>query len=106
MEKIIQTIQNKSVWFCLDINKIAHILQNESDISNCLPISNWSNQCVISITFRFVNDMGSNYWHEEFQWNTESIGTLRNDCCKLKNPFCKTTVGLKLVSFLGLSKWN
>ena len=85
---------------------MAHISQNEFEKLNWLPISDRINQCILSTTFKFVNDMGPNYLNEVFQWAAESNRTLRNDHLKLKHPFRKTTAAQNPLSFLGLSKWN
>ena len=63
----IQTTQNKCVPFCLNLDKMAHISQNEFEKLNWLPISDRINQCILSTTFKFVNDMGPNYLNEVFQ---------------------------------------
>ena len=82
------------------------ISQNEFEKLNWLPITDRINQCILSTTFKFVNDMGPNYLNEVFQWVAESNRTLRNDYLKLKHPFRKTTAGQNSLSFLGPSKWN
>ena len=64
---------------------MAHISQNEFEKLNWLPISD--RKCVLSTTFKFVNDIGPNYLNEVFQWAAESNRTLRNDYRKLKHPF-------------------
>ena len=102
----IQTTKNKCVRFCLNLDEMAHISQNEFEKLNWLPISDIINQCILSTTFRFINDMGPNYLNEVFQCAAESNRTLRNDYLKLKHPFGKTTAGQKSLSFLGPSKWN
>ena len=103
----IQTTQSKCVRFCLSPDKMAHISQNEFEKLNWLPISNRINQCILSTTFKFVNDMGTNYLNEVFQWAAaESNRTLRNDYLKLKHPFRKTTAGQNSFSFLGPSIWS
>ena len=78
----IQTTQNKCVQFCLNLDKMAHISQNEFEKLNWLPISDRINRCILSTTFKFVNDMGLNNLNEEFQWAAESNRTLRNDYLK------------------------
>ena len=57
----IQTTQNKCVRFCLNLDKMAHISQNEFEKLNWLPISDRINQCILSTTFKFVSDRGPNY---------------------------------------------
>ena len=102
----IQTTQNKCVSFCLNLDKMAHISQNEIKKLNWLPISDKINQCILSATFKFVSDISPNYLNEVFQWAAESNGTLRNDYLKLKHLFRKTTAGQNSLSSLGPSKWN
>ena len=75
----IQTTQNKRVRFCLSLDNMAHISQNEFEKLNWLPISERINQCILSTTFKFVSDIGPNYLNEVFQWAPESNRTLRND---------------------------
>ena len=99
----IQTTQNKCVRFCLSLDKMTHILQNEFEKLNWLPIRNRINQCILSST---VNDIGPNYFNEVFQWAAKSSRTLRNDYLKLKHPFCETTAGQNSLSFLVPSKWD
>ena len=83
---------------------MAHISQNEFEQLNWRPISDRINQCILSTTFKFVNDIGPNYLNEVFQWAAESNRTLRNENFKLKHPFRKTTAGQSSLSFLGSSK--
>ena len=64
-----------------------------------LPINNRINQCVLLISFKFVNGIGPNYLNETFQWATESSRTLRNNYGKLKHPFRKTRDGQNLICF-------
>ena len=60
------------------------------------------NQCVLLTTFQLLNDIGRNYLNEVFQWATESNRTLRNNYCKLKHPFYKTTANQIFFSGKGL----
>ena len=85
---------------------MAHISQNEFEKLNWLPLSDRINQCVLSTTFKFVNDIGPNYLNEVFQWAAESNRILRNNYRKLKHLFRKTTAGHNSPSLLGPSKWN
>ena len=98
MKNKIETTQNKCVRFCLNLDKMAHISQNEFEKLNWLPISDRINECILSTTFKFVNDMGPIYLNEVFQWAAEINRTLRNNYLKLKHPFRKTTASQKLLS--------
>ena len=95
----IQTTQNKWLRFCLNLDKMAHISQNVFEKLNWLPTSDRINQCILSTTFKFFNDIGPNYLNEAFQWAAESNRTLRNDCRKLKHPFPRTTACQNSLSF-------
>ena len=85
---------------------MAHISQIELEKLNWLAIRDGINQCILSTTFKFVNDIGPNYLNEVFQWAVENNRTLRNDYLKLKHPFPKTTAGQNSHSSLGPTKWN
>ena len=87
----IQSTRNKCVQFCLNLDMIAHISQNEFKKLNWVPVSYTINQCVLLTTFKFVNDIGPNYLNEVFHWATGSNRTLTNDYCKSKHSFHKTT---------------
>ena len=63
----IQTTQNKCVRFCPNLDKMVRISQNEFKKLNWFPISDRINQCILSTTFKFVNDIGPNYLNEVFQ---------------------------------------
>ena len=92
--------------FCLSLDNLDHISQNEFENLKWLPICDRINIYVPSTTSKFVNDIGSNYLNQVFQWATERDRTLRNDYRKLKHPIRKTTVGQNSLSFLGPWKWN
>ena len=69
-----------------------------------LPTNDRINQCVLLISFKFVNGIGPNYLNEIFQWATESNRTLWNNYGKLKHPFRKTSDGQNSICFLEPSK--
>ena len=79
---------------------MAHILQNEFEKLNWVPISNRTNQHVLSTIIKFVNDVGPNYFNEVLQWATESSRNLRNYYPKLKQLFPKTATSQKSLSLL------
>ena len=69
----IQTTQNKCVRFCLSLDKLAHISQNEFEKLNLLPTSDRINQCILSTTFKSVNDIGPNYLNKCFNGLLKAI---------------------------------
>ena len=52
---------------------MANISQNEFEKLNWFRISDRINQRILSTTFKFVNDMGPNYFNEVFQWAAKAI---------------------------------
>ena len=105
LENKIQTTKNKCVWFWLNLDDGSYITKWVRKL-NWLPISDRINQCILSSTFKFDNDIGPNYLNEVFQWAAECNRTLRNKYLKLKHPFHQTTSGQNSLCFLGSSKWN
>ena len=51
----IQTTQNKSMRFCLRLDKLKHIFHEEFEHLNWLPVTYRFKQCVISIVFKYFN---------------------------------------------------
>ena len=52
----LQTIQNKCIRFCLQLNIRSHIGIKESEQINWLPFYERFNQCICSNAFKFFND--------------------------------------------------
>ena len=97
----IQTTQNKSMHFCLQLDKLKHISHEEFERLNWLPMTYRFTQCVISTVFKYFNGHCPNYLKEVFEVATESNFQLRNRFQKLKCPFRKTNKGQHAVSYIG-----
>ena len=105
-KKKIQIMQNKCIGFCLKLDKMHHISENEFRLINWLPTSKRVDQCINTITYNFVNNTCPYYLNEIFEFAPHCrIGT-RNNFSKLKNPFCKTNTGQKAISYIGFSICN
>ena len=105
-KKKIQIMQNKCIRFCLKLDKMHHISENEFRLINWLPTSKRVDQCINTITYNFVNNTCPYYLNEIFEFAPYCrIGT-RNNFSKLKNPFRKTNMGQKAISYIGPSIWN
>ena len=105
-KKKIQTMQNKCIRFCLKLDKMHHISQNEFRLIIWLPTSKKVDQCINAITQKFVNNTCLCYLNEIFEFARNCrIGT-RNKFSKLKNPFRKTNMGQKAIAYIGPSIWN
>ena len=102
----IQTLQNKCIRFCLQLDKMLHISQKEFETVNWLPIKERYNQCVNSIAFKYFDNQSPHYLNEVFMKAPESSSLLRNSYQKLQQPFCKTNTGQNALSFIGPALWN
>ena len=102
----IQTIQNKCMLFCLQLDKLKHISHEEFKRLNWLPVTYRFKQCVISIAFNYFNEQCPHYLNEVFDVATESNFQLRNSFQKLKCPFRKTNNGQYALSYIGPNFWN
>ena len=102
----IQTSQNKCIRFCLQLDKMSHISQKESEAINWLPIKERYNQCVNSIVFKYFDNQCPHYLNEVFMKTPGSSSSLRNGYQKLHQPFRKTNSGQNALSFIGPALWN
>ena len=99
-------MQKKCIRVCLKLDKMHHISEEEFKSTNCLPTSKMVDQCINTITYKFVNNTFSYYLNEISEFAPHcSIGT-RNNFFKLKNPFRKTNMAQKAISYIGPSIWN
>ena len=73
---------------------------------NWLPTSKRVDQCINTITFKFVINTCPYYLKEIFEFASHCRIDTRNNFVKLKIPFCKTSMGQKTISFVGLALWN
>ena len=102
-EKKIQIMQSKCIRFCLRLGKMHHICEKDFRSINWLPTRKRVNQCINTITFKFVNNACLKQIFEFVPHCRIDIG---NKFSKLKIPFRKTNKGQKTISFFGSSLWN
>ena len=105
-KKKIQIMQNKCTRFCLRLDKIHHISDEDFRLINWLPTSKRADQCINTITFKFFNGTCPYYLKEIFEFPPHCRIDTRNKFSKLKIPFRKTNMGQKAFSFVGPSLWN
>ena len=82
------------------------ISEEDFRLINWLPTSKRVDQCINTITFKFVNNTCTHYLKEIFGFATHCRTDTRNMFAKLKIPFRKTNMGQKAISFVGPSLWN
>ena len=81
-----------------------HTSKEESISTNWLPTSKGGNQCINTITLKFVNKTCPYYL--EKKRICSALQDTRNKFAKLKIPFCKTNMAQKAISFVGPSLWK
>ena len=99
-------MQNKCIRFCLKLDKIRHISDEDFRLTNWLPTSKRVDQCISTITFKFVNNTSPYYLKEIFKFAPHCRKDTRNKFTKLRIPFRKTNMRQKAISFVGPSLWN
>ena len=74
---------------------------------NWLPTSKRVDQCINTITYKFVNNTcPCNPKKKKIKFAPHSRTDTRNKFAKLKISFRKTNMGQKAISFIGPSLWN
>ena len=99
-------MQNKCIRFCLRLDKMHHISEEDFRFINWLPPSKRVDQCINTITFKFVNNTYLYYLKKVFEFAPNCRIDTRNKFAKLKIPFRNTNMGQKAISFVGPSLWN
>ena len=85
----IQISQNKSIRFCLRLDKMTHKSHKEFETLNFLPVTERFNQCINSIVFKYVNDQCPNYLNEVCRRALENNIQTRGNFQKLKSHSAK-----------------
>ena len=83
-----------------------HITEEDFRLINLLPTSKRVDQCISTITFKFVNNACSYYLKENFEFAPHCRLYRRNKFAKLKITFHKTNMEQKVISFVGPPLWD
>ena len=86
-------MQNECIGFCLRLDKMHHISEEDFRSINWLPTSKRVNQCINTITFKFVNNICHYYSNFFKKFAPHCRIDTRNKFAKLKIPFRKTNIG-------------
>ena len=100
----IQTSQNKCIYFCL--HKMTYIFHKEFENLNWLPVTEWFDQRINSIVFKYVNDQCINYLNDIFQAASENNIQTKKSFQNIRTPFNKTSLGQMALSYIGKSIWS
>ena len=99
-------MQNKSIHFCLKLDKRHHTSEKEFRLINWSPTSKRVDQRINAITSNFVNNNCLYYLNEIFEFDPYRRIDTRNKFSKFKNSFRKTNIQKKKNSYIGPSVWN
>ena len=92
----LQTLQNKCVRFCLQLDNKTHAGITEFKQINWLPVNYRFRQCLAANVFKFFDDKCPLYMKDVFDKST----------MKLSQPLRRTNNGQHCISFLAPSVWN
>ena len=87
--KKLQITQNKCIRFCLKLDKMHHISEEDFKTINWLPVDQRVQQSLNVIVFKYVNNACPYYMKEVFEYASQGRTSSRNNYPKLKIPFRK-----------------
>ena len=99
-------MQNKCIRFCLKLDKMHHISEEDFKTINWLPVDQRVQQSLNVTVFKYVNEACPYYMKEVFEYASQGRIISRSNYAKLKVSFRKTTMGQKSLSYIGPSVWN
>ena len=95
-------MQNRSMRFCLQLDKMSRICAKEFLELNWLNVHNRYLKFILSDIFKFYNNQCPDYFSEVF-CPVDKNGVAMCSCNKkLKLPFRKLKLGLQSLSYVGL----
>ena len=99
-------MQIKCIRFCLKLDNMHHISEEDFRLINSLPPSKRVDQYINTMIYNFVNNTCPYYLNQILEFAPYCrIGT-RSHFSKLKNSFRKTNTGRKTIYYIGPSIWN
>ena len=102
----LQTLQNKCVCFCLQIDNRAHVGITELIKINWFPVNYRFRQCLTANVFKFFDDKCPLYMKDVFDKSCLSQASIRNSTMKLSQPLRRTSCGQNCASFFAAYVWN
>ena len=103
----LQILQNKCIYFCLDLNNRAHIGLAEFEKINWLPINDRFEQCICSMTFKYFNNLSPLYMNGVFKPAGENTTAASTYLFKLSQPLprYRVTRNIFLTETLDMVTW-
>ena len=99
-------MQNKCIRFCLKLDKMHLISEENFETISWLPLDQRVQQSLNVTVFKYVNKACPYYMKKVFEYAWQGRISSRNNYAKRKVPFCKTTTGQKSLSYNGPTVWN
>ena len=87
MKSKIQIMQNKCIWYYLQLDKMTHISKNEFETRNWLPVKDRFSQSINSNVFKYFTKQYPSYLNEVFELACPNNLRTRNSYLKLICPF-------------------
>ena len=101
-----QTVQNKCIGYCLQIDNRSHIGMKDCEKINWLPVSERFNEYLCSNVFKFFKKICLLYFHGIHRQSGQNQANTRSSISKLKRPLRNTCSGQKKISYLMPIVWN
>ena len=100
----LQVSQNKCIRFCLNLSNRASIDNSKFKEINWLPVEKRYEQCVCTLIYKYFHNNVPGYINDIFTVNKTRYNTRNSNM--LKRPLCKTSNGMKAISYLGPKLWD
>ena len=93
-------MQSKYIRFCLKLDKMDHISEEDFKAITWLPVDQRLQQSLHATVFKYVNNACLYYMKEVFEHASQGRISLRNNNARLKVPFVKLPWGRKVFHIL------
>ena len=103
LEKTPANNAKNCIRFCLKLDKLHHISEEDFKTFNWLSVDQRVQQ---STVFKYVNNGCPYYMKEVFEYASQGRISSRNNYAGLKVPFRKTSMSQKSLSYICLSVWS
>ena len=80
----LQTVQNKCIKYCFQLDKRSHIGMKDFEKINWLPVSERFNQYLCSNAFKFLKETSLLYFHDIYRQSSQNQANTRSSVLKLK----------------------
>ena len=102
----LQTVQNKCIGYCLQLDNRSHIGMKDFEKINRLLFSERFNQCLYSNNFKFFKKTCPLYFHDIHRQSGQNQANTGSSILKLKHSLRNMCSGQKNLSYLMPIVWN